>query len=629
MKRLLSVLLALCLLVGAMPLAYAEDGRDVDAGAVETDGVESPAPEDNAPIEVGTEEELQAAIDAAEDGDIIVISERLTISWPDTCIGTDDKTVVLQFNNNGYLCISASSTTLKNLIFQGQGSSPEYVIWASIGTELYMDNVTITGFTCNIAPFDNLGNSYVSNCTFTNNSGKQAGHILNEQYGTLKVNNSIFSGGNSDGCGGAIKCDGESIISGSKFYNNSAVIGGAIYTQGDTTITDCSIIGNNALKAGGINCGYDGGTTTITDCEIYGNHASSFADDISNLSIMILQYTKDIEEVYTSTDRVPYNWMKDTSVTRDGIEESIIYPTPIMGDYNNLGGYHLKMVFEDELPEEKEPEETDPSPVDPPAEPDTQQQEPGDSQEPQPPTEPDDKHEPPTEPGDGDTDTGAETPQEPPTSPSEGDNDSGNDYTPPAHWWPSTPSTPSTRPAPKEEDIPDNDTPLVDAPFLTCGSAVIDTSQSVVLAGYGDGLLHEDDPLTRAQAAQIIYRLLTEESAGQLRTLQNAFTDCPSAAWYNEAVSTIANAGIVVGCGNGLYCPNDNLTWAQALTILTRFVEAQEYDLQHITYDGWALQAVQTAAALGWIEDSADLSVNAIITRGDFVELFNGVLEMY
>ena len=56
-------------------------------------------------------------------------------------------------------------------------------------------------------------------------------------------------------------------------------------------------------------------------------------------------------------------------------------------------------------------------------------------------------------------------------------------------------------------------------------------------------------------------------------------------------------------------------------------------DIQEITptkvssYE--ALQAVETAAALGWIEDSVSLDINSIITRGDFVDLLNGVLEMY
>ncbi len=84
---------------------------------------------------------------------------------------------------------------------------------------------------------------------------------------------------------------------------------------------------------------------------------------------------------------------------------------------------------------------------------------------------------------------------------------------------------------------------------------------------------------------------------------------------------------MVVGCGNGLFCPNDNLTWAQALTILSRFVEAQEYELQHINYGGWALDAIQTAVALGWIRDSAEIVPDALITRGQMADLVNLVLE--
>ena len=71
------------------------------------------------------------------------------------------------------------------------------------------------------------------------------------------------------------------------------------------------------------------------------------------------------------------------------------------------------------------------------------------------------------------------------------------------------------------------------------------------------------------------------------------------------------------------------MTWAQTITILSRFVEQQDYELQHIQYDGWALNAVQTAVALGWIEDSAEFNPDAIISRGELVQLVNSVLAMY
>ena len=196
--------------------------------------------------------------------------------------------------------------------------------------------------------------------------------------------------------------------------------------------------------------------------------------------------------------------------------------------------------------------------------------------------------------------------------------DNDDDDTPPV----SRPSRPS-RPAVSKPK------PTAPAPALVCGNAVLDTSRSVVLQGYGDGLLHLEDSLTRAQMATILYRLLDEKSIAAYETAEAAFTDVPADMWCSRYVSAIAKAGIVVGVGNGSFYPNGKLTWAQILTVLSRFTEPKACALQHIQYDGWAVEAVQTAVALGWIEDSADFDPNAIISRGDFAKLVNGVLALY
>ena len=159
---------------------------------------------------------------------------------------------------------------------------------------------------------------------------------------------------------------------------------------------------------------------------------------------------------------------------------------------------------------------------------------------------------------------------------------------------------------------------------------MIDTSRWVVLLGYGDGSLHENDPLTRAQLATIVYRLLDDDSIAMYDTDSAAqFMDVTPDAWYYRYVQTINRAGIVLGVGEGNYAPNGLVSWSQIITILSRFVEAQDYELQHIQYDGWALDAVQTAVALGWITDSADFNPDAIISRGQLVDLVNSVLDMY
>ena len=44
---------------------------------------------------------------------------------------------------------------------------------------------------------------------------------------------------------------------------------------------------------------------------------------------------------------------------------------------------------------------------------------------------------------------------------------------------------------------------------------------------------------------------------------------------------------------------------------------------------GWARPAIETAVALGWIEDSAEIVPDDVITRGEAVELINMVLKQY
>ena len=100
-------------------------------------------------------------------------------------------------------------------------------------------------------------------------------------------------------------------------------------------------------------------------------------------------------------------------------------------------------------------------------------------------------------------------------------------------------------------------------------------------------------------------------------------------AWYYQAVNTIGHAGIVSGVGDGMYNPEGLVTWGQAITVISRFVESQECPLQHIAYDGWATPYIATAVSLGWIEDNEDFRPDEIISRGELVSLYNRVLELY
>lgn len=548
MKRLLSMLLATCLVAAGwfnVP-AHAEEMTTV--------ALEQPQeqPEETSPIVVSTLDELQVAVDDAENGDTIALSEQIRLS---TSLTTDKEITIVQADNyTGSLFLLQKDSILSGFslvtntfalsVEPGNGGSVIIADCSFIGVE------NPFCFLLNI--FD--GDVKISNCIF---EGSQGSAIKINSAATVEIESCSFANNHTLGRGGAIWNDGICQISNSKIHGNSASVGGGISngSQGTLTLSECTISGNNALDGGSDI--YSEGTLYIVDAPADGSgfYEETIGEKITlpfngNTELLQLVYLTDEEATIRFTPQEPDD--EDNEDTSNG---DVLPPT---------------------LPEE---------PADPP----------------------------------GAEDNNAEI--IPPETPPEVGSDDEEDYSPPVDDRPTyyPPAIPQRPEKPAETPVP----------ALACGNATIDVSRSVVLAGYEDGALHEEDPLTRAQIAAIIFRLLTDETIEQYDGNAPVFEDVPTDAWYYRYVSTIARAGIVAGTGNGYYTPDGLVTWAQAVTILTRFVEAQEYTLIEIRYSGWALQAVQTAAALGWIEDAATFDPDSVISRGELVSLVNGVLENY
>lgn len=419
----------------------------------------------------------------------------------------------------------------------------------------------------------------IKNCQFIGNSMNTQSFI--NAYGGINYPNQVridscyFDGATKS----AIVCtNGLTLtIADSGFTDNSSLTqGGAIYSSSTLILDNCIFTGNKAVSGGGVYCS---GDLTITDCQFSENQIENktFGTDI--LSLGILTMTDDPRD--------------GTGYYEESTGEKIVLP---LTDYASTA----KLIFltDEQAAEYFAPEEPD----NPDEEPDT----------------PETPSEPPEQPDNGEDGDAPIEPEESPTTP-EGPQDkpdsSDDDYEPPVYRpvRPTKPVEPEPQPAPS----------------LICNNAVIDTSRSAKLQGYGDGLLHEDDSLSRAQMATIVYRLLDDESVAALSVPSSSFTDVDASAWYAPFVLTLADAGVVGGTGNGYFAPDSPTTWVQLLTVLGRFVERQECALQHIRYDGWARPAIETAVALGWIEDSAEIVPDDVITRGEAVELINMVLKQY
>ena len=139
--------------------------------------------------------------------------------------------------------------------------------------------------------------------------------------------------------------------------------------------------------------------------------------------------------------------------------------------------------------------------------------------------------------------------------------------------------------------------------------------------------------ITRAEVATIFFRMLTDESRNAYWSQSNSFTDVAADAWYNNAISTMANAGILDGYEDGSFHPNGYITRAEFATIAVRFFDLsyQGEDLFPDIDGHWAQDYINQAADAGIIEGYPDgtFGPQKQITRAEAVTMVNRTLDRH
>ena len=161
---------------------------------------------------------------------------------------------------------------------------------------------------------------------------------------------------------------------------------------------------------------------------------------------------------------------------------------------------------------------------------------------------------------------------------------------------------------------------------------VLDTENHYgYIVGYDDGTVRPNGKITRAEVATIFFRLLTDESRDAYWCQTNDFSDVSASDWFNNAISTLTNAGILDGYEDGTFRPNGNITRAEFATIAVRFFDLtyEGEDLFPDISDHWARDYINQAAAAGFVNGYEDgtFRPNNAITRAEAVTLVNRTLE--
>lgn len=148
--------------------------------------------------------------------------------------------------------------------------------------------------------------------------------------------------------------------------------------------------------------------------------------------------------------------------------------------------------------------------------------------------------------------------------------------------------------------------------------------------GTGSAKFSPTSPLTRAQAATILYQLLDSQKAGPFTC---TFSDVSDSAWYAAAVKTLASIGVVNGYTDGSFRPNRSVTRAEFVTMLVNLtgVTGSKSTFTDVS-SHWAKTAILAAASQGWINGYAisdgkyEFRPNNNITRAEAVVIMNRVL---
>ena len=151
------------------------------------------------------------------------------------------------------------------------------------------------------------------------------------------------------------------------------------------------------------------------------------------------------------------------------------------------------------------------------------------------------------------------------------------------------------------------------------------------VVGYEDGTVRPGGNISRAEVATIFFRLLQDQVRQENLTTENVFSDVSAGDWYNTAISTMAELGILKGRTPDTFVPNAPITRAEFAAICARFDTGE--NAGGATFPDlaghWAKEEVERAVSLGWIMGYEDNTFrpDKAITRAEAVTMINRVLQ--
>ncbi|MGI1691601.1 S-layer homology domain-containing protein [Thermoanaerobacter uzonensis] len=156
-----------------------------------------------------------------------------------------------------------------------------------------------------------------------------------------------------------------------------------------------------------------------------------------------------------------------------------------------------------------------------------------------------------------------------------------------------------------------------DAPYA---SAVARLYALNITNGNTDGTYGVDQPVTRAMMVVFVNRLSGYRDLAQMaKNDPPAFKDVPKNYWAIGDINLAAKLGLTHGVGNGMFAPEEKVTYAEALGFLLNVLGYKNLS--------WPYGVVAQAQEIG-LTSGVSLGYNDVINRGNLAILMNNALDL-
>ena len=146
-----------------------------------------------------------------------------------------------------------------------------------------------------------------------------------------------------------------------------------------------------------------------------------------------------------------------------------------------------------------------------------------------------------------------------------------------------------------------------------------------IMIGDEDGKFRLEDPIKRSEVAKIATAIAGLTDVAESTKTQANFPDVSASHWANGYINVSQAQNFVIGDDTGKFRPDDNITYAEAVTIMMRVLG---YEPAAKSNGGFPTGYLVTAGSAGLFKGGISAPTNSMATRGIVAQLAYNALTV-